>query len=104
MQTTNSKSENLVILDCGIMRAGVYMLHLMHLARIALIPMMVVAVVADFDVQSTIAGLSLVVAAITLAGSPPSVQNFSPLLLQGSYHISDYHPANLIDLNCTRLC
>ena len=92
------------------MRASVYMFHLMHLARIALIAMIVVAVVADFDLQPTIVGLSrlvqhsLVVAAITLAGSAPSVQNFSPLLLQGSYHISDYHPASLIDLNCTRLC
>jgi hypothetical protein len=86
------------------------MLHLMHLASIPLIAMIVVVVVADFNLQPTIVGLSrlvqysLVVAAITLAGSAPSVQNFFPLLLQGSYHISDYHPANLIDLNCTRLC
>ena len=86
------------------------MFHLIHLARIALIAMIVVAVVADFDLQPTIVGLSrlvqhsLVVAAMTLAGSALSVPNFPPLLLQGSYRNSDYHPANLIDLNCTRLC
>ncbi len=84
------------------------MFHLMHLARIALIVMILVAVVADFDLQPTIVGLSrlgsLVVTAMTLAGSALAVQNFSPLLLQGSYRNSDYHPANLIDLNCTRLC
>ena len=84
--------------------------HLMHLARIALIAMIVVAVVVDFDLRPAIVGLvrlvqySLVVAAITLAGSAPSVQNVFPFLLQGSHHISDYNPANLIDLNCTRLC
>ena len=51
------------------------MFHLMHLARIALI-LIIVVVVANFDVQPTIVGLSrlaqhsLVVAAITIAGSP----------------------------------
>jgi len=54
---------------------------MLHLASIALI-LIIVVVVANFDVQPTIVGLSrlvqhsLVVAAITIAGSPPSVQNF----------------------------
>jgi len=86
------------------------MFHLMHLVRIALIATIVVAVVADFDLQPTIVDLSrfvqhsLVVAAMRLAGSALPVQNFPLLLVQGSYRNSDYHPANLIDLNCTRLC
>lgn len=84
------------------------MSHLMHLGCIALIAIALVVVVADFDLQPAIVGLSrldfLLVAAINLAGSSPVVENFPPLLLQGSYHNSDYHPPNLIDLNCTRLC
>ena len=90
------------------MRASTYMSHLMHFACIALIAIGLIAVVADYDLHPAIVGLSrldfLLVAAINLAGSSPVVENFSPSLLQGSYRNSDYHPPNLIDLNCTRLC
>jgi hypothetical protein len=83
------------------------MSHLMHLACIALIAIGLIAVVADCDLQPAIVGLSrldfLAVAAMNLAGRALAVHFFSPLL-QGSYRNSDYHPPNLIDLNCTRLC
>lgn len=84
------------------------MSHLMSLACIALIAIGLIAVVADCDLQPAIVGLSrldfLVVAATNLAGRALAAQIFPPLLLQGSYRNSDYHPPNLIDLNCTRLC
>jgi hypothetical protein len=82
--------------------------HLAQFVSILLITVLAVAIViSGFDLQPTIASISRLVQlslAITLAGIAPSVQNFSPLLLRASYHISGYHPANLIDLNCTRLC
>ena len=90
------------------MRASIYMSHLMSLACIALIAIGLIAVVADCDLQPAIVGLSrldfLAVAAMNLADRALAVQIFSPLLLPGSYRNSDYHPPNLIDLNCTRLC
>jgi hypothetical protein len=85
--------------------------HLTQLVGILLIAMVAVAVVTpDFDLQSTIVSTSrlvqhsLVVAAITLAGIVRLVPKLSPLLRRVLYHISGYHSANLIDLNCTRLC
>jgi hypothetical protein len=82
--------------------------HLAQFVSISLITAIAVALVTSgLDPQPTIASVSRLVQrslAITLAGLAPSVQNFSPLLLRAAYNISGYHPANLIDLNCIRLC
>ena len=90
------------------MLPGDFMNHRAQFVSILLIAVITVAVVTSgFDLQPTIASMSRVVQlslAITLAGIAISGQNSSPLLLWVSHHISDRHPANLIDLNCTRLC
>jgi hypothetical protein len=82
--------------------------HLAQLVSLSLITVIAVAsVTPGFDLETTIASLSRLVQlplAIILAGIAPSVRNFSLSLLRTSYHISDYHPANLIDLNCIRRC
>lgn len=82
--------------------------HLAQLVSLSLITVIAVAsVTPGLDFQPTIARISRLVQlplAIILAGIAPSVKNFSLSLLRASYHISDYHPANLIDLNCIRRC
>lgn len=86
------------------------MYHLIHVARIALIALMGMVVVADFYLQPTIVGLSrlmqcsLVVSDMSFASRALTAREFTRSILPGPYRNSDYHPVDIIDLNCTRLC
>lgn len=108
-QVIDSEFNKLCFLTCDNMHPGDFMNHRAQFVSILLIAVITVAVVTSgFDLQPTIASMSRFVQlslAITLAGIKISGQNSSPLLLRVSHHIfSGRHPANLIDLNCTRLC
>jgi hypothetical protein len=85
----------------------------LKLVGVLLIAVIVVAVVSpDFDLQPTVARVSratqrppvVAFAAITAATNKLRVLNSTPSPLAFLLRGSGNHPADLIDLNCTRLC
>jgi hypothetical protein len=85
----------------------------LKLVGVLLIAGVVVAVISpDFDLQPTVARVSraaqrphvVAFAAITTATNELWVQHSTPSPLVFLFRGSGNHPADLIDLHCTRLC